>query len=74
MGSNPKIRVFQIWLVPQIGHTFTKMSAERSSTGFQAIKGPDDNGLLASIIAMLMYQVSPYHCFCKGEDMDLPGT
>ena len=69
LGFKPNITVFQTWIVYQSGHTFTKMSAESSSTGLQAIKGPDDNGLLAFIIAMLRFQVSPYLLLNRGSDI-----
>ena len=69
LGFKPKIGVCQTWLVYQSGHTFTKMSAESSSAGFQAIKGPDDNGLLAFIIAMFRSQVSSYLLLNRGSDI-----
>ena len=71
LGFKPKIRVCQTWLVSQSGHTFTKMRAESSSTGFQAIKGPANNDLLAFNIAMLRSQVSPYLLLNRGSDIGI---
>ena len=71
LAFKPKIRVCQTWLVSQSGHTFTNMSAEISSTGFQAIKVPDDNGLLAFVIAMIRSQVSPYLFLNRGSDVGI---
>ena len=71
LGFYPKIRVSQTWLVSKSSHIFTNMSVESSSTGFQDIKGPTDNGLISLIFTILRSQVSPYLLLNRGSDIGI---